>query len=60
MSYQEEHHVWCNDFNSNRKGCVECTRLFKKYPDVRWENVHERANYYFGGRHGTEQSRKNS
>lgn len=49
MSYQAEHHVWCNNYAANRHGCVECTRLFKKYPDVRWENLQERTNHYFPG-----------
>ena len=60
MSLQNEHHVWCNDFHSNRKGCIECTRLFKKYPDVRWDNVHEKAQQYFGGKYGTQQVRTHS
>ena len=57
MSLQQEHHVWCNNYNANRKGCVECTRMFKRYPDVRWDNLQQKTNEYFPeGRHGTNEN----
>jgi hypothetical protein len=31
MQY-EQHHIWCNYFYRDRKGCMMCERLFELYP----------------------------